>query len=356
MIIKRLLNALAAALGAIIAQGCSPETAQTPPETSGARGAVYTADERGNSISVIDLATGEVATTPVSISPHNVQASENGESIFAVGSLAPAGAGAAEGGHGHSTGVPGRLLGFDTAAVPRGPVLDMEVGEGPAHVIVDRRGARAFVTNGGDNSVSVVDLSRRETVKSISVGASPHGLRMSPDGGTIYVANTGDGTVSVINVEALAETARIAVGRAPVQVAFTPDGRYCYVSLRDENSVAVVETASRRVVTKIPVGSNPIQLHALPNGREVYVANEGTREAPGNTVSVVDTATQRVISEIVTGAGPHGVVVNRSGDRVLVTNSFADTVSEIDTADRRVVRTYRVGAGPGGVTMGAGPT
>ena len=341
--------ALLVAAGSVsLVQGCSSENAPSEPRSSGTSGVVFTADERGNSISVIDLRTSKVETTPISVSPHNLQTSADGRSLFAVGS--PAG----EGGHmANAMDGPGRLLGFDAAAVSRGSVFNMAVGRRPAHVIVDPQGARAFVTNAGDNAISVIDLARRQTVKSIAVGKSPHGLRMSPDGKTIYLANTGEGTVSVIDVLGLVEIARIPVGKAPVQVAFTPDGRHCYVSLRDENSVAVVDTSIRRMIAKIRVGPGPIQVFALPSGREVYVANQGTEAVPGNIVSVIDTTSRKVIANIVTGAGAHGVVVSNSGDRVLISNSFANTVSVIDPVSRKVVGNVPVASGPGGITFRA---
>ena len=309
-------------------------------------GVVFTADERGQSISVIDPASSKIETIRVGISPHNIQASSDGTMLFAVG--VPAG-------EDHdmpaAMGIRGRLLILNATAVSRGPVADIEVGHMPAHVIVDKPGARAFVTNGGDNAVSVIDLAARQVVKSIAVGSLPHGLRMSPDGRTIYVANTGDGTVSVVSVDDLAETARIPVGNGPVQVAFTPDGRRSYVTLRDENSTAIIDTASRQVIAKVQVGPGPIQVFAAPSGREVYVANQGTKAAPGNTVSVIDTASQAAVAEIVTGAGAHGVVVSTNGDRVFIANTFADTMSVIDPAIRRVVLSIPVGAGPGGITF-----
>lgn len=310
-------------------------------------GVVFTADEEGNAISVVNPETGQVETTGIGISPHNVQISSDGQKLFAVGT--PMAAGQAMGGMVGR----GRLLVFDATRVSGGPTANIEVGRGPTHVIVDSQGARAFVPNAGDNAISVVDLERRQVIKSIPVGKSPHGLRMSPDGQTIYVANTDEGTVSVVSVGNLTEVARIPVGSGPVQVGFTPDGKRSYVSLRDENSTAVIDTASRRVIAKIPVGPGPIQVFAAPNGRQVYVANQGTEAAPGNTMSIIDTASQKVVAKIVTGAGAHGIVVNGSGDRVFVTNIFADTVSVIDPANQKVLRSIPVGDGPGGVTYAA---
>ena len=51
-------------------------------------GFVYTANERGNSISVIDLSTGQVKEIATRITPHNVQVSRDGRRLLAVGPVA----------------------------------------------------------------------------------------------------------------------------------------------------------------------------------------------------------------------------------------------------------------------------
>ena len=50
-------------------------------------GVVFTADERGKSISVSNPETGEVRTTRIGIAPHNVQTSNDGKLLFVVGTL-----------------------------------------------------------------------------------------------------------------------------------------------------------------------------------------------------------------------------------------------------------------------------
>ncbi len=262
-----------------------PVSAQAQPAQApkAASGVVYSANEGANSISALDLATGRVKTTPVGITPHNLQISRDGRLLLAVGMVASSKAGHAEmEGMGHGGGgkkMRGRLLILDAAKPSAWGISGLEVGVAPAHVVIDTQGRRAYVTNGGDGTLSVVDIARRRVINTIKTGASPHGLRFSPNGREIYVANTKSGSVSVINVASAREVSRIPVGKAPVQVGFTPDGRRVYVSLRDENRVAVVDTARRKKVAAVPVGRNPIQVFATPNGRFVYVAKSGQRRA-----------------------------------------------------------------------------
>lgn len=329
--------------------------AQSGSSTPGLSGFVFTADEHGNSISAIDLASGQVRTIPVGISPHNVQITADGTRLLAVGDPASDGHGHSQASAAHSASeAKGRLLVYDTARLEAGPMASIRVGSHPAHVIADGKGQRAFVTNSGDDTVMVVDLAQKSLVRTIRTGRYPHGLRMSPDGSEVYAANVQDGSVSVIDTAKLVEAARVPVGRTPVQVGFTPDGTRVYTSLRDENSVAVVDTASRKKIDTIKVGSGPIQVYATPDGRFVYVANQGTDAAPADTVSVIDVPSGRVIDTIRTGMGAHGVVVSDDGDFVFVTNIVDSTVSVIDTNRRLVVATYSVGKGPNGITFRKG--
>ncbi|MGE3600507.1 MAG: YncE family protein, partial [Dehalococcoidia bacterium] len=227
----------------------------------GASGTVYTADELGQSISAIDLASGTVEAVPVPISPHNVQVTADGSVLLAVGEPAMSVHGAdANEAHAASEGE-GLLVVLDPFDLSAGPLASIAVGEHPAHVVVDQTGRYAFVSLSGEDAVAVVDLEAHVVDRTIKTGAYPHGLRISPDGGTIYVANVEGDSVSVIETATFAEVARLPVGDAPVQVGFTPDGNEVFVSLRDEDRVAVIDTTTREVTSRIAVGPNPIQVH-----------------------------------------------------------------------------------------------
>ncbi|MDI1226400.1 MAG: cytochrome D1 domain-containing protein [bacterium] len=353
-------------LAALLLAACSsPDRATQGPMTSNRSqstpaaaaptsetGFVYTANERGNSISVIDLSTGLVKDIATRIAPHNVQVSRDGRLLLAVGPVAAMTGNQSQMKMDNSGKMErGRLLIFNAETIADGGAADIEIGRHPAHVIMDAQGKLAYATNSEDDNILVIDVERKTVVGKIETGKFPHGLRMSPDGREIYVANVNDNSVSVIDITRSKGVARIPVGRAPVQVGFTPDGRHAYVSLRDENSVAVIDTAQRKKTATVAVGRNPIQVFVTPDGRFVYVANQGTETNPDNTVSVIDTARNSVVATIMTGKGAHGVVVSDDGKRVLIANIVDDTVSVIDTATQKVTRNIKVGKGPNGITF-----
>lgn len=314
-------------------------------ETAGGTGFVFTADERGNTVSRVDLSAGTVTKVAVPVAPHNVQIGADGRHLLVVGAPADAAHG---GGHGHAGGS-GRLLILDALALEE-PAAEIEVGDHPAHVVTDQEGHQAFVTNAGDDTLSVVDLNAGVVVATIPTGGYPHGLRLSPDGQRLLVANVEDGSVSLIDVQTLAEVSRIAVGAAPVQVVFLPDGSRAYVTLRDEDAVAVIDMVSLKVTGRIPVGDGPIQLYATPDGTRIFVANQGTDAAPSDQVSVIAVASGSVIDTVTAGMGAHGVSISTDGAMAFVTNVIDGSLSVIDTVTHEVLATHAVGSGPNGVT------
>ncbi len=223
-------------------------------------------------------------------------------------------------------------------------------------------GMPVLVANSGDDSVSVVSAATHEEVGTIPVGDNPRSIAVSPTQTLAYVTNFGDGTVSVLDLSDLAaltdpasDLPTIDVGHAPVGVAFRPDGQYAYVVNAGQNRVSVINTDSQTVETHIRVGSEPQEIAINAAGTRAYVTNSGD-----GTVSVIDLATNKQLTTVAVGEDPNGVAVRPGDSQVYVVNSEQDdnTVSIIDTHTNRVVATLtreedegRIGLVPQKVTF-----
>lgn len=305
---------------------------------------VYVANERAGSLTVIDEETNTTRTLALDVLPHNVDLTPDGKTLLIAGMSG----GHAQGGHDGHAEQSGLLLllDADNAAVPARVVA---VGGHPAHVVPDRSGSLAFVTDAASHAVVVVDLAAGQVMGRIEVGRYPHGLRLSPDGLTLAVANRDSDDVSLIDVSSRTQTARIAVGRQPVQVAFTPDGQRLFVSLSGENAVAAVDLHSRTRTATYPVGPIPIQLAVTPDGAKLVVANQGSQAMPGHSLSILETATGRLIATTEVGKGAHGVSIAGSGSRAYVSNAFEDSVSVVDLESHKELARHPTGAAPNGI-------
>lgn len=315
---------------------------------------VYVANEEADTVSVLDAASFRtLANVRVGAKPHNVQVSPDGTRVWVTNNGEPAAADAAAhqnmGKDEHQAMGAGAVWVID--ATTDAVLAKVPVGLHPAHVVLTPDGRFAYVTNGGDNTLSVIDAATQRRVSTIAVGKFPHGIRVSPDGKQAYVANLKGNTVSVVDTASQKEVTQIQVGKGPAQVGFTPDGRLAFVSLSGENAVAVIDPATRKVLHKIVVGTVPIQLFATPDSTTLLVANQGTRNKPGKTVSMIDLGSFKVIRTVETGAGAHGVVIDREGKYAYVTNTYAGSLSVLDIGKRSVVATVPVGKGPNGVSV-----
>jgi YVTN family beta-propeller protein len=223
-------------------------------------------------------------------------------------------------------------------------------GSKTASINVFQRLVYAYVTNSGDNTVSVIDTASNAVTDTIPAGNSPYEISASPEGKKIYVANWGSGTVSVIDTSENNVTATVDTGASPGGVAVSPDGTALYVTNVVNNTVSVIDTSLNSVTATVNIGNYPAGIAVSPDGKRVYVTNTGSIEAPGNSVYVISTLDYS-IEAVSVGRGPSGVAVTPDEKKVYVSNSDDGTVSVIDTATNTAAATVNVGNSSWGVAV-----
>jgi YVTN family beta-propeller protein len=208
----------------------------------------------------------------------------------------------------------------------------------------------AYITNGNDNTVSVIDTATNTMMGTIPVGRFPLGVAVAPDGSQVYVVNGDDNTVSVIDVATNAVTAAIQIpGGCPngngiggmgggVGVAITSDGRTAYVTdqCSASQAVAVIDTATATVTGTFPALVVTYGVAVTPDGSKLYLT------ALRTGVLVTDTATGTVIASLDGGRGPKGIAVSPDGSTVYVADVAG--VSIIDTATNTIVASVQLSA------------
>jgi YVTN family beta-propeller protein len=257
-------------------------------------------------------------------------------------------------------------------------VATIPVGGFPDGVATTPDGTRAYVTNSFDSNVSVIDTASNTVVATIPVGLAPSTIAITPGTDSFeqdgrrhqplaYVPNGADNTVSVIDTTSNTIVATIPVGQDPSGVAITSDGTHAYVTNQLEDSVSVIDTAGNKVVATIPGFIIPIGVAITPDGAQPYERDDRRKQSfayvtnnvptidgsnfPASAVSVIDTASNKVAATIPVGQDPNGVAITPDGTRAYVANQRDGTASVIDTAHNKVVATIRVGAGPAGVAI-----
>ncbi len=298
---------------------------------------IYVSNRDLDTLSVIDLGTGQLAGPPIVV----------GDGPLGV-AVSPGGARAYVANGGENS-----IWEINTAKLTK--VGDaITVGSKPLSIATHPTSSMAYVTNRSSDSVSVVDTVANKTVKTIRVGDGPEHMLLAPDEDRAYVTNLRDCSVTVIN------TARNRVSGDAVQVhaypaalALSPDGSRLYITTAvpsgerpgcgasvDPREVIVIDTDTRE-----PAGP-PITLPAEPF--DVAVGADGRLYATlkeNDEVVVIDTSTgQPASTPIPVGDGPTEIAASPDGGHLYVANSGSGTISVIDTAADQMVDTIRVGS------------
>ena len=105
-----------------------------------------------------------------------------------------------------------------------------------------------YVSNGGDATVSVIDLATNSAVATVAVGQRPWNMALTPDGNKLYVACGRSGSVAVIDTRRNEKVAEITVRQAAV-------GRGRPLSMGATDSQPAADTAPPRRRRDVALGN-----------------------------------------------------------------------------------------------------
>ena len=154
-------------------------------------------------------------------------------------------------------------------------------------------GSSLYVSDWGDSTVSVIDLSVSPPVRRSVLFVGPHPSALALRGSELLVALAGANGVARVDLATgqVREQLSVALaphappGSDPNALTLSPDGHTLYVAMAGSNAVAVVRLGAKgmRVAGLIPVGWYPSAVAASADGRTLYVANGKGSGSSANT-------------------------------------------------------------------------
>jgi YVTN family beta-propeller protein len=250
----------------------------------------------------------------------------------------------------------------------------------------------AYISNGGSNTVTVLDVVNMRQDRVIAVGAGPSALAVNPRRNEVYVVNSGSDTVSVINAETNTVAATIRVQRRPYSIDVDEQGERAYVANSKSNNVSVLDLARRREIGVIGVGEGPGMARIANDGKTLIVTNRisgsvsiadvrslrvrsSFDHCPGPTDAIIlpdsskafiacsgghqimviglahTTGSDPVPADVLlsfldVGKTPMHIALKPDGGEAFVSNYDSDTISELTTSSNEVGGAYLIGARP----------
>jgi len=244
---------------------------------------LYVANDRSNTLTVIDPRTATIrATIPVQ-HPYNLYFTPDGARAIVVAERLK------------------RLEFRDPHTWATIKTVDIP-WPGVDHIDFSADGSYLLASTEFAGVVVKVDTVRMEVTGLVTVGGQPIDVRLSPDGTLFYVANQARNGVSVIDPQAMKEVGFIPTGKGAHGLQISRDTRFLYVSNRLAGSISVIDFATHRVVATWNIGGSPDMLQVSPDGSQLWAAGRFDR-----AVYVVSTASGALLQRIPVGVQPHGL-------------------------------------------------
>jgi YVTN family beta-propeller protein len=168
-------------------------------------------------------------------------------------------------------------------------------------------GKTLYVTRVFAQSVSSIDLTTGQVMKTIALPSEPYSCVVSADGRMLYVSLWGGARVQVYMLPSMMLLEEYVTGEHPNALVLSRDGHRLFVACGNSGSVWVFDTFSGEALEQIsmslfpnaPATSTPNSLGLSPDGQTLIVSNADT-----NAVAVVDVANSA--RSFVTGFVPTG--------------------------------------------------
>jgi YVTN family beta-propeller protein len=201
-------------------------------------------------------------------------------------------------------------------------------------------GTRLYSAGANQNNVqefSYVDgtLTRARTfsLPTMTGDTFAGGLAISRDGRTLYVTRLFAMTVSAIDVSSGQVVKTVTLRAEPYTSVLSTNGRYLFVSLWGGSSVVVLDAQSLTVMSEIPVGEHPNALVASPDGTRLFVACGNSAD-----VWVISTIVFEAIEQISLNlfpdsppaSTPNSLAISPDGKRLLVALADSNAVGVIE--------------------------
>jgi YVTN family beta-propeller protein len=193
---------------------------------------------------------------------------------------------------------------------------------------------RGFTTNGGENKVSIVDLSTLKTIDKVETGANPDAVLYEPSRREIYTFNgaeKGGYNATVIDAAKGTVVATIDLGDKP-ETAQTDIGRV-FVNLEDKSLVGVIDIATHQKIAEWTLG--PV---TAPTGMAIDRASKRLFIGGGKFLVLIDYTTGTVVASVPICTGTDATWFD-AGTK-LVFNSCSDghiTISRFEAPNKLTV-------------------
>lgn len=211
---------------------------------------------------------------------------------------------------------------------------------------IDSNARRCYISH--QSHVVVFDLDNEKVTGDINNTPGVHGIAIVQGMNKGFISNGGDNTVTIFDTKTLKETNRIKVGTKPDAIIFDPATKNIFSFNGGSNDCSVIDAAKDVVAGTIPLDGKP-EIAVSDGKGEVFVNLEDKNE-----IDIIDAQKMKVVNHfsLSPGEGPTGLAIDTKNKRLF---SACDNEKMIilDYTNGKIVATPPIGKGPDGAAYDA---
>ena len=203
---------------------------------------------------------------------------------------------------------------------------------------------RLFISHG--THVEVVNTESYSRIADMPDTPGVHGIALASALGKGYISNGRENTVSVIDLSSLKLIRKIPAGQNPDAILFDPASRHVFAFNGRSHDITVIDTSSDKVLTTIPLNGKPEFAVADDEG-QVFVNIEDK-----SAIALLDSRQPKVKSQwsLAPCEEPTGLAMDRE-HHLLFAGCSNKLMAVMDSGTGKVVTTLPIGDGVDGTAF-----
>ena len=225
--------------------------------------------------------------------------------------------------------------------------INVAGNEGWDYLAVDDVNQHLFLSHG--SVVNVIDLKTDQSIATIPDTKGVHGIAIANDLNKAFISNGRDNSITVINLKTFELIEKVKIkGVNPDAILYDKFSSKVFVYNGKSNDATVLDSNSNQVVKTIPFGGKP-EFSVTNDKGLVYVNIEDKNE-----IKVINTKTLEVINtwKITPGDEPSGLAIDTETNR-LFSVCGNKLMIVVDASNGKIIKNLPIGDGCDGVTFDA---
>ena len=223
--------------------------------------------------------------------------------------------------------------------------INIEGNEGWDYLAVDDANQHLFVSHG--SVVNVVDLKSDKTIFTITDTKGVHGIAIANDLNKAFITDGKDNAVTIVNLKTFELIEKVIIeGQKPDAVLYDAFSKKVFTYNAKSNDATVLDAVTNKVIKSIPLFGKP-EFSVTNNKGLIYVNIEDK-----NQIKTIDATKLEVIAtwSIAPGDEPSGLAIDLETNRLFSVCSNNIMVI-VDASNGKIIKTLPIGDGCDGVVF-----